>query len=666
MQKKRIFAFYLIFFFILALLPSYPATAAEVSFKDVAGHWAEKDIIKMAAKGVLGGLGGGKFGPGDTLTREQALAMLVRVLKLSATGSEDLSAIRDANKISAWARPALAIALREGIIAGADLLELRPQEPAKRFEVAVFIVRALGLTELARARSSIILAYKDVKDIPSWAIGYVALLKEKGLMSGDSQGYFRPLDTLTRAEMATLLARVDREAGRLADNELWGKIAYLIPPASFLLDDGVGNTRTITLAPGAAIFRQGRRAGYNQLAPGDELQVITDASGQAIFAEVLPPGSLREVRTVVRGNIKTIGEGKITLIRSGGGEVTFNLTESTQFELDGRQVSYQLFRPGQEVAVAARSGVALKVEATSSQQEYTGTIERINEQEVELKLNGGSLVTFKLVPESQIEIEGDEAEWQDLVPGQYATIQVRNGEVIELSARDLDWELEGTVVGISFAPRESITVKDKNGVEWNLWVSEQATIRRNGETTSLRDILAGDGVKLELKNRVITDLRATAEIRDIQGTLKAIVISANPSITIINKDGKEETFSVAAGARLRRLGKDIALGELKQGDYVEVRVEGNQVVRIDAESGVYLDYLTGVISNINQKARVIVLERVRGTVSKQEAFVDSDTLIIRNRRVQELDDLEIGDQVLIVGEIEAGIFMAEVVVAKGD
>lgn len=41
-------------------------------------HWANKYVAKAAEVGIVGGYGNGKFGPGDMVTYEQALTMLIR------------------------------------------------------------------------------------------------------------------------------------------------------------------------------------------------------------------------------------------------------------------------------------------------------------------------------------------------------------------------------------------------------------------------------------------------------------------------------------------------------------------------------------------------------------------------------------------------------------
>lgn len=48
-------------------------------------HWANANIAKASALGIVGGYGGGKFGPGDPVTFEQAVTMVVRAINEEET-----------------------------------------------------------------------------------------------------------------------------------------------------------------------------------------------------------------------------------------------------------------------------------------------------------------------------------------------------------------------------------------------------------------------------------------------------------------------------------------------------------------------------------------------------------------------------------------------------
>ena len=56
------------------------AKAGEVSFTDIYGHWAEENIRKAAAQGLINGYPDGTFRPDAPITRAEAMAIVNRVL----------------------------------------------------------------------------------------------------------------------------------------------------------------------------------------------------------------------------------------------------------------------------------------------------------------------------------------------------------------------------------------------------------------------------------------------------------------------------------------------------------------------------------------------------------------------------------------------------------
>lgn len=78
----------------------------------------------------------------------------------------------------------------------------KPEQAVTRAQVAAMLARNLGYTG---AEQTSIVPFPDV-DPSHYASGVIRFVKEAGLMTGDPNGHFRPNDTITRAEMATVVA----------------------------------------------------------------------------------------------------------------------------------------------------------------------------------------------------------------------------------------------------------------------------------------------------------------------------------------------------------------------------------------------------------------------------------------------------------------------------
>lgn len=90
---------------------------------------------------------------------------------------------------------------REQIMSGYSSGNMMPDENINRLEAVILLVRALGL-ELEDPKGYF-------KDVPASKFGtdYIVTAVKSGILSGFSDGTFRPTQTVTRAEMSMMIAR---------------------------------------------------------------------------------------------------------------------------------------------------------------------------------------------------------------------------------------------------------------------------------------------------------------------------------------------------------------------------------------------------------------------------------------------------------------------------
>lgn len=131
----------------LAGAPAGEMASADVSLSDVADNAWYAPYVKWAvSQGVTAGTGNGTFSPNMQVTREQVVVMLYsfasNYMGMSVGQGADLSAYQDQGKVSSWAREAMAWAVAQGVVSGADnggVLTLNPQYNANRSEVATML-----------------------------------------------------------------------------------------------------------------------------------------------------------------------------------------------------------------------------------------------------------------------------------------------------------------------------------------------------------------------------------------------------------------------------------------------------------------------------------------------------------------------------------------------
>jgi len=207
------------------------AAGAATAFSDVpADHWAAPAIEELAAAGVLKGVGGELFQPERTMTRAEFAAALLRARGIKAEAQVAVDPSLGGSGFGAgsflfsdvpqdaWYRAATVIAYRLAITEGKGDGNFGPAEPITREEIAAMAVKAVGWSERGRTMSwsqaaSILKgSFSDWQEIAQANRGLVAVASGENLITGLPDGRFAPGRTSTRAETATVLARIRKTA----------------------------------------------------------------------------------------------------------------------------------------------------------------------------------------------------------------------------------------------------------------------------------------------------------------------------------------------------------------------------------------------------------------------------------------------------------------------
>ncbi|HHW57458.1 MAG TPA: protease complex subunit PrcB family protein [Clostridia bacterium] len=266
---------------------AYAKPQPTYSFDDIQEFtWAIKAIEKMYAKGFIKGVGDKKFDPSKPVTHLEALALILRTM-----GYEE-----EANKItelpkeykgqkSPWGKGFITLAYQKGIITTEELKKFNPSEKAKRYEIAKYLVRALGLEEQAQKSMDKVLSYNDWKAIPKNAIGYMYVAIEQGLIQGDGKN-LKPNDPLRRVEMAILLERLDEKIGNnLNGRDVIATVYEINSDTITVKIDGV--QKTFNILKNAPVYNGSEYVGVDFLQTGYQVRLILDSKNNIIFVEIL-------------------------------------------------------------------------------------------------------------------------------------------------------------------------------------------------------------------------------------------------------------------------------------------------------------------------------------------------------------------------------------------
>ena len=182
------------------------ASAAEPTYGDTAGHWAEASIERWSGYGIIQG-SNGKFDPDGQLTCAQLATILARLLKLPA--AKDAGFID--NPADAWYYDAINRCAAAGILKGNGDGTVTPNASITRERAMVMLGRALGIEPIENPDLT---QFTDGAQVASYARGMLAALIRAGIVGGVTADQLAPQNDITRAATVTIL---DRAIGTYAD-----------------------------------------------------------------------------------------------------------------------------------------------------------------------------------------------------------------------------------------------------------------------------------------------------------------------------------------------------------------------------------------------------------------------------------------------------------------
>jgi len=180
----------------------------------------------------------------------------------------------------------LSIGFQRGLIAAYGDNTFRPKQTITRADLAVFMVRALGLESEAFRKANDSLQVADARDIPAEVRGSVVLAIERKIVPPLGDNTFRPTRMANRGEaifalnvLMEVMERYDFVTATLRETRGG-------PPPVVVVEGADRQIRSHRVAVVSAIYRNDAPVLLLQLRPGDQLKMLrpTDA-GEVMYIE---------------------------------------------------------------------------------------------------------------------------------------------------------------------------------------------------------------------------------------------------------------------------------------------------------------------------------------------------------------------------------------------
>ncbi|MBQ4110000.1 MAG: S-layer homology domain-containing protein [Clostridia bacterium] len=188
----------------LSVTPSSSVSESQTSsngaFSDLSGYeWANTAIDTLSERKIISGVGNNAFNPAGTLTREAAAKIICLALSIEQGNYENPFSDVDSGM---WYAPYITALNVKNIVKGINKNSFGVGMNVTREDFAVIICRALNLISTGKN------SFTDANSISPYAVDAVNALYEKGIISGYTDGSFKPKANITRAEGAVVIYNV--------------------------------------------------------------------------------------------------------------------------------------------------------------------------------------------------------------------------------------------------------------------------------------------------------------------------------------------------------------------------------------------------------------------------------------------------------------------------
>ena len=172
-------------------------------FKDIHGHWAQIEIEFLAENGWINGYNDGTFKPNGKLTRAHAAKIISNFLGLTAT-TEPIN-FTDVPK-TFWGHDVISLVAQHKLMNGTSSEQFSPNANLTRAHMAQLFYNAGFYTQPVNLGAN---SFNDVHE-DHWAYVAIETIKQEGIMAGYGDGRFGLNDSVTRAQLAAVIYKLDQ------------------------------------------------------------------------------------------------------------------------------------------------------------------------------------------------------------------------------------------------------------------------------------------------------------------------------------------------------------------------------------------------------------------------------------------------------------------------
>lgn len=638
-------------------------SAPRMKFDDVPStHWALKHVTKLALHGIIKGKSEKLFDPEAPVSQQEVIVMAIRMMGLEEQVQQKNASYMFPFDMDDWAKPYVDEAINQRLIniqeeaAASTSSKAWGSREASREWVAKIVIRALGMQDEAAKLNNTPTVFKDNKDITASYLGFINAAVNLKIVGGFTDATFKPLDKVTRAQMATFLSRADQYLEQRPANVSIGYVAQFTNSKLSIVDTA-GKLIEYSLGEGIVFYSvrdEAARIPSSNIKENMKVYIIHD-QGRAYYVEDLDEE--RSTSESIQGILQSVNlnQMNLSLLTEAGAE-SYKISSSiVVVGEDGKGSSL-----GQLV-----SGSQLEI------QKWGDTIDKIVIRSVPTNKTGeATLVSINLEAAHMTWMDEETGQSERYVYSGQLTIlyqdktltldQVNQGDIVQYRIENdiLTQLVVKTPVVEPFSSNElgklvSVDSKEKiivisaaDGSLSSYRINDQIQIHIEGMTApKITDLVIGDDLSIDLNEKIVRQISVLN--RSVKAKMLSTIRAYDKelqSLTVLDSDQKLHIYYLKPSTTIMYEGSPVNINNFEnyflRGKKVDITASSDQMISISLSTK-----YEGTLEQINTVTGNLTLRLKDDTLItfKLSQFPLIDTV---GSNVNAINTLKTGDKIL--------------------
>ena len=415
----------------------------------------------------------------------------------------------------------------------------------------------------------------------------------------------------------------------------------------------------------------------------DDGRVVFDAEGALSRAQVcvLLYRIMEKLDMSIEAGVITsidADSGVIKLKNDAGNDKTYAVPSGAKIYINGEEGVFEEILENSSIVVLRHGKNIYSIEAISPESSKTlsgvidGVVSKDSYSRISIKLDGtDEVVSYYATKDFEVTTNGVADKVSSIKVNDYVVVKLLGTEIVSVDRLTAETTVQGTVEAINLEDPITLSVitVDEVTEEENVskyTVAEDAIVRRDGAVSSLRNIYVGDKVVLTVKRGVIAKIVATSTKGSVKGTITAIKIASQSSVTI-SSGGTEKEYAIAMDAAYNVAGDTATIYDLRLGNVVTLTLNGSTVTKIEQNSESSTTSKSGVVESISTSygyINIITKDSVSEQVFASKLGNTIGSKIIDGVTGKEINfkNIKKGDNIIATGSYNNGAFVAVTIV----